>query len=235
MKELVTRLFEQFGLPLSRQAAEQLEHYYNELCRVNEVMNLTAITDQEGVACRHFLDSAALLKLPCLQRQNLRVIDVGTGAGFPGLVLRILRPDLQLVLCDALNKRINFLRELCETLGLLDVALVHGRAEELARLPGFREGFDCAVSRAVAALPMLCELTLPFVKVGGVSICMKGPDPAQEAREAGCAIAALGGRAPAITQFDLPDGIRSAVVVPKSAPTPAAYPRPFAQIKKKPL
>lgn len=235
MKELVTRLFAQADLPLSQQAAEQLTLYYEELCRVNEVMNLTAITDKEGVACRHFLDSAILLKLPCLQQQNLRVIDVGTGAGFPGLVLRILRPDLQLVLCDALQKRVGFLQELCEKLGIFDVRLVHGRAEELARLSDFREQFDCAVSRAVAALPMLCELTLPFVKVGGASLCMKGPDPEQEVREAGHAITALGGGTPVVTRFDLPDGTRSAVVIAKSAPTPAAYPRPFAQIKKKPL
>ena len=199
----------------------------------NKVMNLTAIEGEDETARLHFLDSAALLTLAVFDGK--RVIDVGTGAGFPGLALKIARPEIELVLLDSLDKRIGFLRETCDRLGFDDVPCVHARAEEAPK--AWRGGFDIAVSRAVARLNVLCELCLPLVKTGGLFIAMKGPDHAEELREAKNAIRLLGAEIEAEKDYLIPgtEVRHSAILIRKTAQTPAKYPRRWAQIKKQAL
>ena len=196
-------------------------------------MNLTAITDPEEVARLHFLDSAALLTLTDFREKT--VVDVGTGAGFPGLPLRILEPSIRLTLLDAQNKRINFLQEVCQDLSLTGVSCVHGRAEAFAA--EHRETFDLAVSRAVAALPVLAELCLPLVKVGGSFLAMKSVDCTSELEAAGRALSLLGGRLEKPLDYRIPgtDVRHRLVIVKKIGETPKKYPRMFAKIKKNPL
>ena len=203
------------------------------LLEKNQVMNLTAITDPDQVAALHFLDSLAVWQAGELEGASL--IDVGTGAGFPGLPLRIAHPDLRVTLLDSLGKRVTFLEEVCAALGLSDVACVHGRAEEFAA--GRRECFDAAVSRAVADLRILSELCLPLVRVGGRFIAMKSTDCEGELTAAGGAVRTLGGRVERLLDYDIPGaGVRHRlVIIRKERPTPAKYPRRFAQIKKQPL
>lgn len=210
-----------------------LLRYWELLAEKNKVMNLTAITDPAEAARLHFLDSAALLALADLRGK--RVVDVGTGAGFPGLPLKILEPSIQLTLLDAQRKRVDFLREVCEDLGLKDVECVHGRAEEFAQQR--RESFDFAVSRAVAALPVLAELCLPLVKPGGQFLAMKSVDSNEELNASGRAAATLGGRLETpldyvISGTNIP---RRLVILTKIEETPKKYPRTFAKIKKNPL
>ena len=177
------------ALGLPAEGVPSLLRYGELLVETNKVMNLTAITDPEEIASLHFLDSAALLTLEDFR--NKSVVDVGTGAGFPGLPLRILEPTIRLTLLDSLGKRIQFLNRVCQELELTDVACVHGRAEEFAA--EHRESFDLAVSRAVAALPVLCELCLPLVRPGGKFLAMKSVDSNQELEAAKHAIETLGG------------------------------------------
>ena len=177
-----------YNVSLDEAAAEKLELYARLLVQWNERMNLTAITDPEGILRKHFVDS--LTALPHLPAGPCRLIDVGTGAGFPGVPLAVVRGDLQLTLLDSLNKRLVFLRELCAALEL-PVTLIHARAEEGGRQPALREQFDVATARAVAALPVLAEYCLPFVKQGGRFIAMKGPEGEAEAAAAAKAAARL--------------------------------------------
>ena len=233
MEELLTKGFADMGLDCAEDAVEKLRIYYEYLEEINQVMNLTAISGERDVAQLHFLDCAALLKLYDFRGKN--VIDVGTGAGFPGLVLKILERDMRLTLLDSLDKRINFLKNTCEKLGFDDVECVHARAEEIPE--GKRESFDIAVSRAVARLNVLCELCLPYVKKGGVFIAMKGPELQNEIGEAKRALADLGGRVERCIDYSIPgtDVTHSAVIIRKDAETPKKYPRRWAQIKKTPL
>ena len=221
------------ALGLPETGVEPLLRYAAALAEKNKVMNLTAITDPAEVATLHFLDSAALLGTADFRGKS--VVDVGTGAGFPGLPLRILEPTIRLTLLDALQKRIGFLQEVCTDLGLADVACVHGRAEEFAR--DHREGFDLAVSRAVANLSVLCELCLPLVKVGGAFLAMKSTGCEAETDAAREAIRRLGGRLGRTADYTIPttEIPHRVLVIEKIAPTPHKYPRPFAQIKKQPL
>lgn len=224
------------GLPelgLGTECIPALEAFSQMLLEKNKVMNLTAITEPREVAALHLLDSLALVKRAGLDRQS--VVDVGTGAGFPGVPLAIALPELRVTLLDSLGKRIDFLREACGALGLKNVEFVHGRAEEYAT--GHRERFDLAVSRAVASLPMLCELCLPLVKVGGRFLAMKSSHSEEEIRQAESAIAALGGRLIQPQDYQIPttDVVHRIVLVEKVNPTPQKYPRRFAQIKKQPL
>lgn len=214
-------------------AAEQLDQYAQMLLEKNQIMNLTAITDPDQVASLHMLDSAALLNTADLREK--RLVDVGTGAGFPGMVLKILSPTLDVTLLDSLAKRLDWLEEVRESLGLTGVRTVHARAEEYAA--GNRESFDAAVSRAVAALPMLAELCLPLVKVGGVFLSMKSVDSDRELAEAARAIQILGGRVEDRVEYTLPGTqVRHRVIVIRKAEkTPEKYPRAFAKIKKSPL
>ena len=221
------------ALGLNTEKIPQLEAFSQLLLEKNQVMNLTAITDPAAIATLHFLDSAELLTMADFQGK--RVIDVGSGAGFPGIPLRILEPDFDLVLLDSLGKRIHFLQDCCSALDLQRVECIQARAEEYANM--HREEFDLVTSRAVAALPILCELCLPLVKIGGHFLAMKARDCQAELASAEHAIAQLGGKLQTVKEFDLPnsDVGRCVITIQKIHPTPAKYPRPFAKIKKAPL
>ena len=220
-----------WGLPA--EAAPALCRFAALLLEKNRVMNLTAITEDADVAALHLLDSLALLR--CADFAEKRVVDVGTGAGFPGMPLRIVRPDFDLTLLDSLGKRVEFLRESCAALGLSRVECVHARAEEFAGAR--REQYDLAVSRAVAALNVLSELCLPLVRVGGRFLAMKSVESEEEIRSAKPAIALLGGRIRSVEDYTIPgtEVVHRVVCVEKLSPTPEKYPRPFAKIKKQPL
>ena len=220
------------SLPFEEEAISRFRIYYDALEEKNKVMNLTAISGEDESARKHFLDSAA--PLLHFDMAGKSVIDVGTGAGFPGLPLKILQPKLRLTLLDSLHKRIGFLTEVCDSLGLTDVECVHARAEECGTR---REQYDFAVSRAVARLNVLCELCLPYVKVGGAFIALKGPAVTEELKEAQKAIALLGGAVEQVCNYAVPgeELHHNIVIIRKSAPTPKKYPRRFALIKSAPL
>ena len=220
-------------LGLDGSKAEPLEAFARAVLEKNKVMNLTAITDEADFARLHLLDSAALLNVADFSGR--RTVDVGTGAGFPGVPLRILCPDVRMTLLDSTGKRIDFLRETCAALGLGNVDCVHARAEEFAA--EHRESFDLAVSRAVAALPVLCELCLPLVKVGGQFLAMKSARSDGELEGAMDAIAALGGRLADAVDYAIPgsDVTHRVIVIDKVDRTPPRYPRAFGKIKKAPL
>ena len=231
MEQLLRDGLASLGLP--REGVPALLRYAEALVETNKVMNLTAITEPADIATLHFLDSAALLKLADFKGKS--VVDVGTGAGFPGMPLRILEPSIRLTLLDSLGKRIDFLWGVCGELGLSDVACVHARAEEFAAR--HRESFDIATSRAVAALPLLSELCLPLVKPGGWFLAMKAVDSDQELRSAAHAIETLGGQLVRTENYQIPgiDVSHRLVFIKKIKETPKKYPRPFAKIKKNPL
>ena len=233
LEALLRSGFEALSLGPDPQALGRYRIYYEYLEEMNQVMNLTAISGEEDVARLHFLDCAALLGLADLAGK--RVIDVGTGAGFPGLALKIACPAMELTLLDSLDKRINFLKNTCEKLGFDDVTCIHSRAEEIPA--GFRQGFDFALSRAVARLNLLCELCLPYVKKGGTFIAMKGSDLEEELAEAQRCIRTLGGQVEKKIDYTIPgtDVTHCALIIRKVADTPARYPRRWAQIKKSPL
>ena len=233
MEEILREGLGKLGLGADAEALARLRRYAALLEEKNRVMNLTAIEGGENVARLHFLDCAALSALPEFRADTL--LDVGSGAGFPGLVLKILRPELDVTLLDGLDKRVSFLRETGEALGLSGLKCVHGRAEEPE--PGLREGFDLVASRAVARLAVLCELCLPYVRPGGYFLAMKGPEPEEELREAARAIRLLGGGGARIERYTVPgtEIVHSVVVIEKLSPTPPKYPRRWAQIKGKPL
>ena len=231
MQETLRRGLDQWGF--DREVVSPLVEYARRLLEKNQVMNLTAITDPKDVATLHLLDSAAVLHHFPLKGK--RVVDVGTGAGFPGMVLRILEPDFDLTLLDSLGKRIDWLSEVCNDMNLARVDCVHARAEEFAA--NNREIFDVAVSRAVAQLDVLSELALPLVKPGGVFLAMKSVDSDEEIDRARGAIGQLGGRVAKIVDYQIPetDVTHRIVVIEKVWPTPAQFPRTFAKIKKQPL
>ena len=219
MRELLLQGLSELGLDTSR--VETLERFSSLLLKKNEVMNLTAITEPDAVAQLHL--------------KGKTVVDVGTGAGFPGMPLRILEDDFDLTLLDSLGKRVHWLSEVCDTLHLTRVSCVHARAEEFAAQ--HREQFDVATSRAVAQLSVLSELCLPLVKVGGQFIAMKSVDTEDEIAAAKSAIKTLGGHIVKVEDYTIPtsDVVHRLVIVEKVSPTPRAYPRAFAKIKKAPL
>ena len=231
MEVLLRRGLSELGLPET--AAAPMARYAQLLLETNQVMNLTAITDPADVAALHFLDSAALLTLTDLKGKT--VADVGTGAGFPGLPLKIAEPSIDLTLLDAQGKRVRFLETVCAQLGLTGVACVHGRAEEFAA--DRRESFDIVTSRAVAALPVLCELCLPLVKVGGCFLAMKSVDSDAELDSAKHALDLLGGQVESLRDYQIPgtNVYHRLVIIKKFRKTPEKYPRAFAKIKKNPL
>ena len=212
-----------------------LARYGALLLEKNRVMNLTAITQPQDVATLHMLDCATLLD--CARFEGKTLIDVGTGAGFPGLPLKILTPSLEVTLLDSLNKRVDWLNETIEALGLEGVRAVHGRAEEAGRDPAFRERFDFAAARAVADLRLLCELCLPFLKVGGRFLAMKGTDCGDEVDKALPAIQVLGGRLEGRIDRLIPHTYvtHPDILVEKISPTPEKYPRRWAKMQKAPL
>ena len=232
LKTALTEGLAALGLTPPEGAAEKLSLYCDRLLEKNRVMNLTAITDPAEVVRLHFLDSAALL--PTRALTGKKVVDVGTGGGFPGVVLKLLDPTIELTLVDSLGKRIAWLRELCAGLGLEDVVCVKGRAEELTRDPAWRDRYDAAVSRALAPMPVLAELCMPFVRAGGLFLAMKSNKTDEEIDDAREIIAALGGEPPFVMDYRLPgeDGYRRIVTVYKSKSTPEAYPRRWAKIKE---
>ncbi len=233
MDKILNEGFAQLGITPDAGALGRLRTYYEYLEERNRVMNLTAISGQEDVARLHFLDCAALLTV--CDFSGKRVVDVGTGAGFPGMVLKIVQPDMDITLLDSLNKRIDFLSELSDKLSLTGIECVHARAEELPEKR--RAAYDIAVSRAVARLGTLCELCLPYLRTGGRFIAMKGPDCDGEAAEAESAMQLLGAQLKDIVRYTVPgtDIIHAAVVIEKTKPTHPKYPRKWAQIKKQPL
>lgn len=222
-------------LGLSPDKAQVLAQYERLLLEKNQVMNLTAITDPEQAARLHYLDSAALLSH--FPMAGKRVLDVGTGAGFPGLVLKLTEPSIRLTLLDSLAKRVNWLKEISLPLGAADVVCIHGRAEEYGVKPEYREQFDVVTSRAVADLRMLCELCIPFVKVGGLFLAMKSVDCQEELAAADHGIRLLGGRIREQVDYPIPgtDVTHRIVVIEKEKPTPKGFPRRFAKIQKAPL
>lgn len=232
LEEILRAGLTELGLDCDKQALDRFRRYYEILEEQNKVMNLTAISGEEDVARLHFLDCAALLGFAELEGK--RVIDVGSGAGFPGLVLKILRPELDLTLLDSLDKRVRFLAQTAELLDLDGLTCLHRRAEEAAELRG---QFDAAVSRAVARLDTLSELCLPFVKTGGLFLAMKGPAAAEELDQAQRAIRLLGGSVERCEEYPVPgtELRHCAVLIRKVKDTPPQYPRRWAQIKKQPL
>lgn len=231
---------EQLSITLSGEQKQQFLTYYEYLVEKNKVMNLTAITEYEEVITKHFLDSLAVVKTSCFKSEKLagkRLIDIGTGAGFPGIPLKIAFPELEILLLDSLNKRINFLNEVTEMLGLTNINTVHGRAEDYAKQKGYRESFDFCVSRAVANLSTLSEYCIPFVKPGGCFISYKSGSVDQELIQAEKAVKILGGQREEVVRFSLADTDmdRSFVVICKAKPTPKKYPRKAGLPSKEPL
>ena len=235
-KMLLQACCEEMKIHLSPQMADQFMAYQSLLLEWNEKMNLTAITEEREVVLKHFVDSLSLV--PYLKLwEATKIIDVGTGAGFPGLPVKIACPQVSMTLLDSLQKRIGFLEEAIQVMGLTEVACVHARAEDGGQNPMYREQFDYCVSRAVANLAVLAEYCLPFVKVGGKLAALKGPDALAEITAAEGALGKLGGRVTEVIDVAIPftELSHKLVVIEKVASTPKAYPRKAGKITKNPL
>ena len=263
MKDILTQGFGEMGFTPPEGAVDKLCRYGELLLEQNQVMNLTAITEPEQVARLHFLDSAAVLSWGNRKAAgasprpigecggasgkprptggtwlaNRSLVDVGTGAGFPGMVLKLLEPSLSLTLVDSLGKRLLWLEKVCEALSLDGVRCFHGRAEELALEPEFQDRFDVATSRAVAAFPALCELCLPYVRPGGVFLALKSVESGGEVMGGQNAVKRLGGKLLEPWDYPIPGGgvTHRIVGVEKVSPTPKGFPRSWGKIKKSPL
>ena len=224
----------EFNIEINEEQIKSFEKYMNLLLEWNEKINLTAITQPEEVKLKHFVDSLTVLKYI---NDDDRVIDIGTGAGFPGIPLKIMNENTKITLLDSLNKRINFLNIVIETLNLRNIQAIHGRAEEIARNKLYREKYDVAVSRAVANLSTLTEYMLPFVKVGGKCICMKGANVNEELERAQNAIKELGGEIERVDNFYLSnnDNERNIIIIRKVKETSSKYPRKAGTPSKEPL
>lgn len=235
-----TKIFEtelkNLGIILTDKQREQFDRYYELLIEWNKVMNLTGITDYDEVILKHFIDSLMLSEI-CDMSNVSAMIDVGTGAGFPGIPIKIVYPHINAILLDSLNKRLKFLNTVIEELGLESVQTLHGRAEDYARKTEYRESFDLCVSRAVANLSTLSEYCLPFVKKDGTFISYKGGASDQEVKQAERAVDLLGGKVETIYKFTLPgtDMGRTLVEIKKIKNTPRRYPRKAGQPAKEPL
>lgn len=241
MNEWLEEIGRRLDLSISPAQQDQYLTYIELLREWNQKINLTTVVDDEGIAIRHLLDSLTLISdldqyAAAHPDRSLKLIDVGSGAGFPGLPLKIQRPDCQIQLLDSLAKRIKFLDTVIETLQLQGITARHGRAEEAARAVELREKFDIATARAVAALPVLCEYCLPFVRIGGVFLAMKG-QAAENWSDSKPAIKKLGGELSEIREFELPgtDMKRTILVIRKTAKTPMAYPRKAGKVESSPL
>ena len=213
---------------------EQFRMYYEMLVEKNKVMNLTGITEWDEVLEKHFLDSISLIRVIDLDKE-LTVMDMGTGAGFPGIPLKIAFPKLKVTLADSLNKRVLFLQEVIDALELKDIEAIHGRAEDLARDKRYRENYDLSVSRAVANLSTLTEYCLPFVKLGGQFISYKSGEIEEEVTSSKSAVFLLGGKIKDTVKFELGESGRSFIIIDKVKGTPKTYPRKAGTPSKKPL
>ncbi len=227
---------EQIGISLNEEQKQQFIDFYEYLVEKNKVMNLTGITEFQEVLVKHFLDSLACVKAVDMKKVTT-VMDIGTGAGFPGVPLKIAFPHLEACLLDSLKKRVNFLEETFALLKLQNITAIHGRAEEFAKNKSYRETYDLCVSRAVSNLATLSEYCLPYVKVGGKFISYKSGTVQEEAEQAEKAVRILGGKIQDVVYFNLPDSEiqRSLVVIEKIKPTPGKYPRKAGTPLKEPL
>ncbi len=236
--DYMIKAFRDIGISLSDKQVDQFNKYYSLLIEQNKVMNLTAITDYEEVVIKHFIDSLCLIRVTDLSEEK-KIIDVGTGAGFPGIPLKIVYPNLRLVLLDSLNKRIKFLEDVISELGLNrnSITTIHGRAEDFGQDELYREKFDLCVSRAVANLSTLSEYCIPFVKLEGSFIPYKAGDIQDEVKEARKAVNTLGGNIKIVDSFRLPgtDIDRSLIKIDKINKTPKKYPRQAGKPKNQPL
>lgn len=233
-KDLLKSMAADMGIELSAQSLDRFDKYAEMLVETNKTLNLTAITEPDEIVSKHFCDCLSLFREVEIP-QGATLIDVGTGAGFPGIVLLIARPDLKITLMDSTNKRLVFVQNVVDTLGL-SANVVHSRAEEAGKKAEFREKYDFVTARAVANMQTLSEYCLPFLKVGGIFAAMKGAKASDELNTAKGAIKLLGGQVYAAKEFSLPDcGERSVLCVKKISQTPSKYPRASAQIAKKPL
>ena len=227
---------DKIGITLTDDQKKQFDQYYRLLVEWNKVMNLTGITEYDEVNLKHFIDSLSIVRVIDMNSVK-RMVDVGTGAGFPGIPLKIAFPDTEILLLDSLNKRVKFLNEVISQLGLKKITAVHGRAEELAKNKSYREGFDLCVSRAVANLSTLCEYSLPFVWISGSFVSYKGEYSENEIHQAENAVDILGGKISKIDKFKLPgtDIGRSLIKIDKIKKTPGKYPRKAGLPAKEPL
>ncbi len=234
LQELLKQGVKEFGTELQEQQVQQLLQYKDILLEWNEKINLTAIEEDRDVIVKHYIDSLSIL--PFLEDKNRKMIDIGTGAGFPGIPVKIAYGNLDITLLDSLDKRVKFLTEVINSLQLKGIKAVHGRAEDFGVRPEFREKYDIAVARAVAALPVLLEYCLPFVKVGGIFIAMKGSST-EEVDNSRKALEVLGGKIEDVKEFTLPfsDMRRNVVLVRKLRQTPTKYPRKAGKPSKEPL
>lgn len=234
MKELLIQGAAAFGAHLTEEQVQGFYLYMETLKRWNQKFNLTAIENEKDIIIKHFIDSLSML--PYMEKENASIIDVGTGAGFPGIPLKLVRPNLKLVLLDSLEKRVGFLKELINILNISDTAAIHGRAEDYGVKSVYREVFDISTARAVASLPVLLEYCLPFTAVGGVFIAMKGSN-ADEAESSDKALKILGGEIERIDEIVLPfsDIKRRLIIVRKLRQTPTKYPRKSGKPSKEPL
>ena len=233
-RELLKKYSDSFGISLDETAFDRFDKYAEALVETNKYLNLTAITDTEGVTVKHFADSLSVFSVFNPESGN-RILDVGTGAGFPGSVIQMARPDVHVTLLDGTQKKLRFISDTLRTVGL-SAETVHMRAEEAGQNPSYRETFDYVTARAVANLRELCEYCLPFVKIGGSFIAMKSVKTDEEIDEAEKAIELLGGKIDRIHSFQLGDaGERTLIIIKKISHTPPKYPRPSAKIAKQPI
>ena len=231
-KELFLENLNNIGVSVSDDITEALDKFAQMLIEKNKVMNLTRILDEDGIAVKHFADSLSILKVDI--PDNSKVMDLGCGAGFPGVPLLIAKPDINLTLLDSTAKKLGFVAESIEALGL-KAEVLHARAEEAGQDAEYREQFDFVLSRAVASLNVLCEYCLPFVKVGGKFVAMKSALAEEEIKQAYTSIKTLGGKITEKIDFNLTDGERTLIIIEKVSSTPAKYPRQSGKIKSKPL
>ena len=232
-RDIFLKGLEEVGYNITEEKTDKFDLYSKLLVEWNEKMNLTAVTDPEGISVKHFLDSI----VPVFNfelKENSKVIDVGTGAGFPGVPIKIIRDDLDFTFMDSLNKRINFLKEVSDNINFEKVEFVHARAEEAGQNKNYREKYDYAVSRAVANLKVLCEYCLPFVKVGGIFAAFKQYDVEEELNDAKAMIGSLGGKIKEIKEVKIPqsDIVRKIILIEKVKNTPSQFPRRANKIKK---
>ena len=231
-KEKLKERFSAYNIELTDNQIESFEKYYNLLIEWNEKFNLTAITDEDEVIEKHFVDSVLPYEiLP----QNAKIIDIGAGAGFPSIPLKIVRPDLNFLLIDSVNKKITFINEVISNLNMSGIIAIHSRIEDLAVNPAYRETFDICISRAVARLNTLAEYSLPFVKLGGKMIAYKSKQIDDEMFEARKAIKLLGGEIKEVSINNLENGDRNVLVIEKETPTPEKFPRPKHLPRTKPI